>query len=201
MRVEAQRRLLAELDAELAGLPNRALPEEEPKKIFDALRRWEARRQEIDARARRLEAMDVVLRGGYNEFLSVPQTLPIFASINLGFVPGWFWQGAAEERSAAGRRDWVESRIERVRASFRESSTRLSHQLDVARREQRELLIGLSDLEQRYANLKDVDTTSARELKDYLWFDLVKLRAERAHAEARVQTLERQRRALEDSLR
>jgi hypothetical protein len=201
LRVESHKRVLAELEAELASLQKPASPAVEPRKVFDAIRQWESRQHSVDARTRRLEAVNVILRGGYDEFLSVPQKLPVFGSISLGFVPGWFWQDSAEERSAAGRRDWVEAKIQRARASLRDSLERLSNQLDVARHELQDLLVGLADLEQRYADLKGVNTPSAQDLMEYLWFDLVRLRADRVHAEARVHTLQRQARALEDSLR
>jgi hypothetical protein len=201
MRVESQRRQLADLDAELATLPGPPTAAVDIKATFDALRTWGGRRQAVEARARSLESVDVVLRGGYNEFLSVPQALPVFGSVSVSFVPGRFWQGSAEERSAAGHRDWIESRIERVRASLRESLARSSNQLDIARRELTDVLAVLADLEQRYAELRDVNTSSAQDLIEYLWFDLVRLRADRAYAEARIRTLERHVLGLEDSLR
>lgn len=201
LRVEAQQRLLAEVDARLARLPQRANAPAAPKQVFEAVRFWEGRRQAVEGSLRRLESVEVALRGGYNELLSVPQDLPIFASVNVGFSPGWFWQKAAERESASARRDWVEARLERVRASLRATGERLGRESSVAQRRLEELSASLADLELRYDELKGVRTSTAEELMEYLWFDLVRLRAERAYAHGQVQMLQAQRLGIEESLR
>lgn len=201
LRVEAHRRLLADIDTQLARLPNGAGPRPAPRDVFDALRFWESKRQAVDGRLRRLEGIDVALRGGYNELLAVPQQLPVFASVNVGFTPGWLWQKEAERQGAGSRRDWVEAKIARVRASLESSAERLGRELSLAQRHLQEVSVSLSDLELRYADLSHVRTSSAEELMEYLWFDLVRLRAERAYARAQVQSLDERRQSIEESLR
>lgn len=201
LRVEAHKRLLADLDAQLAGLPSRQSAVAAPSEVFDALRFWESQRQAVDGSLRRLESVGVAVRGGYNELFAVPQRLPIFASVNVGFTPGWFWQKDAERDSAQARRDWVEAKIERARASLRDGLERLGRKLGVAERQLHEISVGLADLELRYRELENVRTSSASELMEYLWFELVRLRAERAYARAEVQSLEQRRRSVEESLR
>jgi hypothetical protein len=201
LRVEAHKRLLSDIDAQLARLPNPASRQTEPKQVFDALRHWESRREAADASLRRLESVEVGLRGGYNELFSVPQSLPIFASVNVGFAPGWFWQKQAEEQSAQARRDWVEAKIERARAALRDSSERLARQLQVAQRQLQEVSASLADLELRYTELQAVKTSLAQDVMEYLWFELVRLRAERAYAQTEVQSLEAQKQRLDNSLR
>jgi hypothetical protein len=201
LRVDAHKKLLAEVDAQIARLPPLPSEQPSPKKVFDALRSSENQRQAVDRSRRRSESVDVTLRGGYSELFAVPQTLPIFAQLNVGFTPGWFWQEKAEEQSAAARRDWVENRIERARAALRDGADRLARQLDVARRQLEEASVSLADLEQRYAQLRGVRTAYAEELMEFLWFELVRLRAEQAYAQTQVQTLEERRRSIEASLR
>ncbi|HTV24013.1 MAG TPA: hypothetical protein VMG12_35220, partial [Polyangiaceae bacterium] len=142
----------------------------------------------------RLASVDVTLRGGYNEVFAVDQRLPVFASINVGFDTGWFWQGSANADSAAAREEWIERRLDAAREALRESAEGTARQLAIARQQLADTRLSLEDLEQRQAQLGALQTASARELGDYLWFEVIKLRADVAYAAARVQSLEQRQR-------
>jgi hypothetical protein len=78
---------------------------------------------------------------------------------------------------------------------------RVREELTVAERRLTEVSTMQADLEQRYASLEQVGTRQAREFREYLWFDLVRMSAERAFAAAHVQTLSSEAAQISDAAR
>jgi hypothetical protein len=201
LRVQALQRELAETDARLAALPEGTAPRDSPSAAFAALRGAEARRQTVEGRQRRSAALDVTFRGGYQEIFGLAQRYPVFGSLTVQFSPGWFWQHASDERSAAARGELVEARIAETRRELGRFGMRVREELTVAERRLTEVSTMQADLEQRYASLEQVGTRQAREFREYLWFDLVRMSAERAFAAAHVQTLSSEAAQISDAAR
>ena len=202
-RVEALRQSVMEAEFELAGVstPDSTPSARSARQAFDELRRWEAERQELDGRLRRVEGVDVSVRGGYDEVFGVAQSLPVFGSVNLELVPGRFWQPARDQEGEAAHQRRVERRIAEVQALLQQLSARLGQKLALSEARLTQLNASFADLESRYAELKRVETPAAVEFAEQAWFELVKLKADRAFARARVEALARQRRVVDEVLR
>jgi hypothetical protein len=190
LKVQALQRDLTETEGRLATLQEASGPQAPPARAaFEALRTAEERRQGVDGRLRRSAAFEVTVRGGYQEVIALAGDPPVFGSISAQFVPGWFWQHDADRQAADAQRDRVEARINEVRARLAEVRTRLSGELAVAQKRLSEVTIMLTDLEDRYNGLREVGTRQSRDFREYLWFDLIQLRANRAFVSAQVQAL------------
>jgi hypothetical protein len=202
-RVETLRQSVMEAEFALAAVPalDSSPSSRSAREVFDELRRWEAERQELDGRLRRVEGVDVSLRGGYDEVFGVEQTLPIFGSVNLELVPGRFWQPARDRESEAAHQRRVQRRIGEVQSLLTQLASRLGRQLELAEERLEQLNASFADLESHYLELKRVETPAALEFAEHAWFELVRVKADRAFARAQVESLARQRRVLQEVLR
>lgn len=191
LRVDDLRRSLAEARLALAALPPAAGEGSPAAAVFERLRRWEARRQELEGSLRRVGALELTLRGGYDELVNVAQTLPVFGSATLEVNPGWLWQGAEEERARRAHAEWIEARTLGAELSLAGAARQLEAQLAISSQREAELRTQLRDLELRLERLRDMEGQQAREYAEYLWFDVVRLRAERAFFAERIRVLRR----------
>lgn len=203
-RVDALRQATIEAEFELASVSprtNAGVPARLASRVFEDLRLSEARRQEVEGQLRRVEGFGVSIRGGYDEVFGVPQSLPIFGAVTVDFVPGGLWQPAREREGVQARQRWVEHRIQEAQERLRSASERVKQQLEVSERQIAQLELRVTELEARSTELARVGTPAAEEFRRDIWFELVKRQADLASARARVETLVRQRRELEQGQR
>jgi hypothetical protein len=195
LRVDALRGELSALRLQLVALPpepaSPAAGAGSAGDAFERLRRFEAEKQEVESSLRQAAALDLTLRGGYDEIFGVGQSLPLFGSLTLEFSPGWFWQRGEEERAQRGHRAWVETQMLGVNAGLEQAQSQLRAQLVLARQRLREVSTALADLELRLARAEETQGPQAREYAEYIWFDVVRGRAEQAFLTEQVRTLER----------
>lgn len=191
LRVDDIRRSLAEARLALAALPPAAGGGSPAAAVFERLRRWEARRQELEGSLRKSGALELSLRGGYDELVNVEQRLPVFGSVTLEINPGWLWQGAEEERARRAHAEWIETRTLGAELSLAGAARQLEAQLAISSQREAELRTSLGDLELRLERLRDLESRQGREYAEYLWFDVVRLRAERAFFAERIRVLRR----------
>lgn len=139
--------------------------------------------QKQEGRLRRLRAVDVSVRFGYDAFTGPidDDENPLFGVVSVGVNLGALFQGGAEERAAAGRRRYVrEEREGNGEPSLRQLRS-LAEQ-EKQRAEQTAVLV--EDLEQQLADLKDVGGETGRRYRETVWFELVKVKAEHEYHKA-----------------
>lgn len=151
-----------------------------------ALRDYFAADDEVarqEGRLRRLQAWDVSVRVGYDAFTGPidDDENPLFAAVSVGFNLGALFQGAGEQRAAAGRRRFVrEERPGSTEPSMRQ--LRLLARQEKERAEQTAVLV--DDLERQLAELKEVGGDTGRRYREMVWFELVKIKAEHEYHKA-----------------
>jgi hypothetical protein len=144
-----------------------------------------------DARLRRSRAIDFSLRVGVDEFLdgdvnadtSSPYFAVLSASVNLGVL----FQGGANTRAAEGRRRFVRSGRDPLTVDA--TADRLRSLVATAIRRAEETAALEADLQKQIKVLNQVGGDDSRRYRQIVWFDLVKIRAERAYHEAHAAAL------------
>jgi hypothetical protein len=143
-----------------------------------------------EAKLRRAKAVDVSVRFGIDEFLddsgtntSSPYFALVTASINLGVV----FQNRGNSRAANGRRRLVRSGRDPL--SVDATSDRLKAQVEAANRRATETATLEADLQKQLSVLERVGGDDSRRYRQIIWFDLIKVRAERAYHEAHAAAL------------
>jgi hypothetical protein len=189
LRVDGLRRALSDLRMQLAALPAEAGYAGAGTGSFERLRRSEAQKQAVEASLRRAAAVDVTLRGGYDEILGVPQALPVFGAVSLEFRPGWFWQRESEDRAARAHRAWVDSQLVGTNASMLQAREQLKAELSVAEHRLSDVSTLLADLELRLERAEQTQSRQARDYAEYIWFDVVQAKAENAFLTEQVRSL------------
>lgn len=191
IRVDGLRRELAQAERERAALPKTARSPGDPGGPIERLRRWAARREDAASALRRSNALTITLRGGYDEIFGVEQRLPVFGSFALELNPGWLFQHEHEARAQRAAGELALSDATSGGLTLRELRERLRAELAIVRRRRQEVFALLDDLEARLERLRADASPSARDYSDYVWFDVVRLRAEAAMLEAQTSALER----------
>ena len=143
-----------------------------------------------EAKLRRAKAVDVSVRFGIDEFLndsgtntSSPYFALVTASVNLGLV----FQGSGNSRAAEGRRKYVRSGRDPL--SVDATADRLRALVETAERRAGETATLETDLQKQLQVLDRVGGDDSRRYRQILWFDLIKVRAERAYHEAHAAAL------------
>jgi hypothetical protein len=187
LRVEELRRISTELHDALGTLPR---PTGAPLGLV-AFQRADDDVERHEAKLRRARAFDITVRVGVDEFLndsgtntSSPYFALVTASLNLGIL----FQGGANARAADGRRTFVRSGRDPL--SVDATADRLRALADTATRRAQETATLEADLEKQYQVLTRVGGDDSRRYRQIVWFDLVKVRAERAYHEAHAAALQ-----------
>ena len=143
-----------------------------------------------EAKLRRAKAVDVSVRFGIDEFLddsgtntSSPYFALVTASVNLGLV----FQGRGNARAAEGRRKYIRSGRDPL--SVDATADRLKVLVETAERRAGETATLENDLQKQLQVLDRVGGDDSRRYRQILWFDLIKVRAERAYHEAHAAAL------------
>jgi len=144
-----------------------------------------------DAKLRRARAVDVSVRFGVDEFLdgsvNADTSSPYFAVLQVGVNLGLLFQSGGNTRARAARQRFVRSGRDPL--SVDATADRLKQLVDTATRRAQETAALEADLAKQIAVLDRIGGDDSKRYKQVVWFDLVKIRAERAYHEAHAAAL------------
>jgi hypothetical protein len=138
---------------------------------------------------RRTSAWDLRLHGGLEQVVGPgPAQFPLFALATLTYNLGALRQDKANALAAAGRLAWsgsdlaggrgMDELLAEARAIQATEKSRLA-EVEVLKR----------DLEQQLAVVQAVESAQVRRYRDFVWFELARVRAEHAYLDAHVREL------------
>lgn len=159
--------------------------------VIAAYRAADDRIEETEGSIRSLHMWDVEVRGGYDEIFQVEQGTPLFALLTVSFNFGGFWVSGANEDARAGRRAWV---AEAAGGVDRRISDLVEHLGAVRASEKarlQEVSVLQSDLEGQLQQVSTLGTSRVRNYETFLFFEVTRLRAERAYLESHLAELDR----------
>lgn len=145
---------------------------------------------ESESRVRQSRRFDLAVRAGYDRLFGVRDGIPLSATLTLTISPGAIAQPEAEEQSRRGRMGWATRGVEGVHDRVAVLLARLRAVLEAQTRRGQDTRVLLADLESRYKAVETVAGDSVRAYRDYLWFDLIRLRAEDAYLRAQLEELD-----------
>jgi hypothetical protein len=193
LRVDSLRALASDAQASLAQLEH--LPPTPARPIAQVLQdrdEGESEAERYEGRVRRSRAWDLSVRGGYDQIFGSPFSYtPVFGLVSLTLNVGGLLQGGAEERAREGRVAWTRAQVEGVDDRVEQALARLRKLRETERKRLAETRVLLADLETRYKELQAVPGDKVAEYANYMWFDLVRTRAEHAYLSAHVADLDR----------
>ena len=159
--------------------------------VIAAFREADAKVEEIEGGMRALDAWSLELRGGYDEIIGVDQDLPVFGLLTLTFDLGGFWVGGNNSRAAAGRKRWVE---EDVMSADRRVSELIGQLRSVRMAEQarlEEVTLLANDLARQLDEVRVLGTARVRRYETFLFFEITRLRGEKAYLETHLAEIDR----------
>jgi hypothetical protein len=186
LRVEELRQLSTETHQAMSTLPRPT----GGKLGLTAFQRADDEVEASDAKLRRAKAVDVSLRAGAYTFLDGTTTntaSPYFAVVTVGINLGLLFQGGDNSRAAEGRRKFIRSGRDPLTVDA--TADRLRALLDVATKRAQETAALEADLAKQIDTLNRVGGDDSKRYRQVVWFDLVKIRAERAFHEAHAAAL------------
>lgn len=148
--------------------------------------------EQHDAKIRRAKGIDVSVRVGVDDFLNgsvnSDTSSPYFAVLSVGLNLGVIFQSGANSRAAEGRRRFVRSGRDPL--SVDATADRLKSLVDVATRRIAETSALEADLQKQIQVLDRVGGDDSKRYKQIVWFDFIKIKAERAYYEAHAAALQ-----------
>ncbi len=183
LRVEELRALAADAHRQLAALPP---PDSTPLgSVLATFQAADADMEESDGKIRKVQAYDVSVRAGVDQFLE--GTNPgsqYFAVLEVGVNLGALWLGSANDRAAAGRKLYVRSGHDPLGADATVDQLRATIDLEGKRAEQTQALV--ADLDRQLAALAKIGGEDSKRYRETVWFDWVKAKADLAYLTAHV---------------
>lgn len=143
--------------------------------------------EEHSARIREAQAWTFDFRGGYDQtFTNQLKQVPAFGILQVSYNTGGIFQGEANGRAiegaAADRAAGLSSlkfRVKELEQSLAKTEAALTQRLDEATWLEK-------DANRRWQELQNAEGERAQNYADYLWFELIRHRAERIYLEERV---------------
>ena len=143
--------------------------------------------EEHSARIREAQAWTFDFRGGYDQtFTNQLKQVPAFGILQVSYNMGGLFQGEANARAidgaAADRAAGLSSlklRVKELEQSLAKTEAALTQRLDEATWLEK-------DAYRRWQELQNAEGERAQNYADYLWFELIRHRAERIYLEERV---------------
>jgi hypothetical protein len=187
VRIDELRAMAAETRLELEALPKPAAGVPMASALTE-LYRADTALEKNDARLRELDAIDISVKVGYDNYLGLDDNSPYFAVLSFSFNPGWIVQRGANKRAAAGRRHLVQEEYGTHQVDT--TTTRLNAMLEVERKRVKETGALVEDLDQQLDQLKKISGEGSRRLRETVWFEWVKARADHEYLVAHVAAIE-----------
>jgi hypothetical protein len=177
LRLEELESQAAEFEALRAGLPSRtALPP--PSELIERHLAAELEVEKYEARLRESRAFDVSVRGGYDQFFGQRDVLPLFVVLSLTVNPAAIYQPFADADARKSRVRWARAMNEGVDQKVELLANRLRAALEGERRRLRDTTVLLADVEGRIRSLEGIEGDRIRRVREAMWFDWVKLKAD-----------------------
>src|SRR5262249_46350230 len=129
---------------------------------------------------------DISLCVGYDRFFGQRDVDPGFVVLSLSLNPAVIYQPFAEAEAARARAILVRAENDAVEQKVELLSQRLRVLLAGERRRVNELRLLIADAEARLHLLDAIEGDRLRRVRDSLWFDYVRLRAEDAFVRVHV---------------
>ena len=142
-----------------------------------------------ESRVRLSRRYDLFARAGYDRLFGIRDCIPVSATLTFTFSPGSLVQPKAEEQARYGRSVWATTGVEWIHDRVAIMLSRLRAVLEVQSQRSSETAVLLADLEARYKAVQGVQADSVRAYRDYLWFDLIRLRSDDAYFRAQTEEL------------
>jgi len=187
LRIEELRRISTETHQTMSSLPR-------PTGGSLGLKAFQTADDDVerhDAKLRRAKAINVDVRVGVDEFLdgsvNSDTSSPYFAVLSVNINMGLLFQGGANTRAAEGRRRFLRSGRDPL--SVDATADRLRSLVEAATRRAQETATLEADLARQIEVLNRVGGDDSRRYRQIVWFDLVKIRAERAFHDAHATAL------------
>jgi hypothetical protein len=161
--------------------------------VTELMRSYRATVEQVvqsESRARMSRRFDLALRAGYDQLFGVRYGIPLAATLTFTINPGALLaQPPAEEQAQRGRIGWASFGLEGIHDRVAILVSRLRAVLEAQSRRTQETSVLLADLEARYKAVEGMQGDAVRPYRDYLWFDLIRLRAEDAYLRAQMDEL------------
>jgi hypothetical protein len=191
LRVEGLRGELGSSRAKVAAVARKhPAPHEPAAALMQAYRTAAGQTAEQESRVRLSRRYDLSLRAGYDRLFGVREGIPVLATLTFTYSLGALTQPRLETLAQEGRTGWATFGIEGIHDRVSLLLAKLRGVLDVQSQRARETSVLLADLETRYRALENAPGDSVRAYRDYLWFDLTRLRADAAYLQAQTEELE-----------
>ena len=118
------------------------------------------------------------MRGGYDRVFGLRDDLPLFAVVSLTINPAAFYQPVADAAARRARLKWVRTQTDSVGQKAELLAQRLRAALTGERRRLYDSSTLLADVEGRLRAIDAVESDRLRRVRDAMWFDWVRLKAD-----------------------
>ena len=187
LRVEELRQLSTEAHNQMSALPKPAAGSD-LSGALTAFQKADDQVEVYEAKQRWIQAFDVSLRAGLDEFLDrSTNTSPYFGVITVGINLGVLFQGSANARAAAGRRQLVRSGHDPLAVDATVERLKAVAVAEAIRLEQTATLE--ADLKRQLDALAKVGGDESKRYRQTVWFDWIKVSAEHAYLDAHLAAL------------
>lgn len=191
LRVDGLRSELGSSRARVAAAARKhPVPHEPVALLLQSYRKAAGQTAEAESQVRLSRRYDLSLRTGYDRLFGVREGVPVLATLTFTYSLGSLTQPRLEALAQQGRTGWATRGIEGIHDRVSVLLSKLQGVLDVQSKRARETNVLLADLEARYQALEKTPGDSVRAYRDYLWFDLIRLRAEAAYLRAQTEELQ-----------
>ena len=186
LRVEELRREACETHRTMSTLPRPSTGDVG----LVAFQQADAEVERRDAQLRRAKAIDVSMRVGVDQFLDGSSAAsPYFAVLAVDLNLGLLFQGSGNRRAAEGRLRYLRSGRDPLSGDA--TADRLRVLLDTSIRRDQETAALEADLARDLENLDKSSGEESRRYRQVVWFEWIKVRAERAFHQAHAAALKR----------
>jgi hypothetical protein len=192
LRVDGLRSELGASRARVAAAARKhPVPRASAAVLMQSYRKAAGQTAEAESQVRLSRRYDLSLRAGYDRLFGVREGIPIMTTLTFSYSLGSLTQPRLEALAQQGRTGWATRGIEGIHDRVSVLLSKLRGVLDVQSQRAQETNVLLADLEARYQALAKTPGDSVRAYRDYLWFDLIRLRAESAYLRAQTEELQR----------
>jgi hypothetical protein len=147
--------------------------------------------EQIAGRLRGANAWDVSLRGAYDKIFETQQNTPFTAMVMVSYNLGGLFQPSANARAREGRSRRAAEDLAGVERRAAEVIRQLRAMRSAEQARLRDVSVLTGDLEQQLDAVRKLQTAKVRRFSELLWFELSRLRAERAFLEVHVNDVAR----------
>lgn len=194
LRLDALRALATETALERERLPPPVAQPQIQQRLPELLQEFRAADDEVEQIAGRLRgaaAWDLSLRGAYDKIFETQQNTPFTGMVMLSYNLGGLFQPSANARAREGRSQRAVEDLAGIERRAAEVIRQLRAMRSAEQTRLRDVSVLATDLEQQLDAVRKLQTAKVRRFSELLWFELSRLRAERAFLEVHVKDIAR----------